>query len=210
VKDVDIECRALDVDSFRLDQLQRLLSQDERERAARFRFEKHARHFIAARGILREILGPYLAVDPALIRFDYNSFGKPSVEGGPRFNVSHSGGFGLYAVSGIREVGVDIERINPDFAHERIPERFFAPGEVAALRALPADAQIEAFFHCWTRKEAYIKAHGSGLSLDLKSFEVTLTPGEPARFLRGVEGWSIETIEVPPGYVAALVAATVE
>jgi 4'-phosphopantetheinyl transferase len=207
VKDVEVYCRGLEVDLSRLDQLQQHLSEAERQRAARFHFERHRSAFIAARGILREILGETLGVDPAAIRFQYNTYGKPSVDGpAVHFNVSHSGELALYAISKTREVGVDIERVNPAFAHDRIPERFFSPCEVAALRALPEGDQIDAFFRCWTRKEAYVKARGAGLSLDLKSFAVTVARGAPARFLRGVEGWSIESIDPAPGYVAALVA----
>jgi 4'-phosphopantetheinyl transferase len=110
----------------------------------------------------------------------------------------------VYAVSRTREVGIDIEQINAQFAHDQIPERFFSAAEVAALRALPESLQIEAFFQIWTRKEAYVKARGLGLSLPLDSFDVSL--GEPARFLRGTGGWSIESIEPAPGYAAALVA----
>jgi 4'-phosphopantetheinyl transferase len=113
----------------------------------------------------------------------------------------------LFAISRTREVGVDIERINPAFAGEQIPEQYFSPAEVKILRSLPKERQTEAFFNCWTRKEAYVKARGLGLSLELHSFEVSLAPGEPAAFLRGVEGWSIEALEPAPGFAAAVVAA---
>ena len=105
-----------------------------------------------------------------------------------------------------REVGCDIERFDPRFAAERIPERFFSTREVRALHALPTALQTEAFFLCWTRKEAYVKARGRGLSIPLDSFDVSLTPGVPATLLRGCEGWSVAAFEPVPDHPAAVVA----
>jgi|SRR5271170_1875167 len=203
---VDVYCYSLEVDAARRSALEKFLTLDERNRAARFHFEEHRRYFIAARGMLRELLGRYLAVDATAIEFSYNPHGKPAVDG-LYFNLSHSDNMALFAISRTREVGVDIERINPSFAGEQIPEQYFSPAEVKILRSLPKERQTEAFFNCWTRKEAYVKARGLGLSLELHSFEVSLAPGEPAAFLRGVEGWSIEALEPAPGFAAAVVAA---
>lgn len=203
---VDLYCHSLEPAAGRLEVLSALLSAEERDRAARFHFDKHRRYFTAARGILRELLGTYLGKPPSAIEFSYNPYGKPAVEG-IYFNLSHSDNRALYAVSRAREVGVDIERINPSFADEQIPEQYFSPAEVKVLRALPKERQIEAFFNCWTRKEAYVKARGLGLSLDLQSFDVTLVPGEPAAFLRGAGEWSIEAPEIAPGFAAAIVAS---
>jgi 4'-phosphopantetheinyl transferase len=203
---VDLYCHSLEVDPARLNHLSELLAPDERARAARFHFDQHRRRFIAARGMLRELLGKYLAIDPAAVEFSYNAFGKPAVDG-VYFNLSHSDRLALYAVSCTREVGVDIERIDPAFADEQIPEQFFSPAEVQILRSLPKELQTEAFFNCWTRKEAYVKARGLGLSLELHSFDVTLAPGEPAAFLRGGENWSIEALECATGFAAAVVVA---
>jgi 4'-phosphopantetheinyl transferase len=203
---VDLYCHSLELAGGRLEVLRALLSAEERDRAARFHFDKHRRYFIAARGILRELLGRYLDKPPAAIEFSYNPYGKPAVEG-IYFNLSHSDNMALYAVSRAREVGVDIERINPAFAEEQIPEQYFSPAEVKVLRALPKQRQTEAFFNCWTRKEAYVKARGLGLSLDLQSFDVTLAPSEPAAFLRGAGEWSIEALEIAPGFAAAIVAS---
>ncbi|MBV8820987.1 MAG: 4'-phosphopantetheinyl transferase superfamily protein, partial [Acidobacteriaceae bacterium] len=111
----------------------------------------------------------------------------------------------VYAVTLAREVGVDIERLR-EFKDDGIPERFFSKPEVIALRTLPEALQREAFFQCWTRKEAYVKAHGDGLSIPLDSFDVTLRPGEPARFLRNGDGWGMEAFRLPPDYVGAVVA----
>ena len=123
-------------------------------------------------GRLREILSRYLDLAPAALRFDHNAYGKPSVAGaGLHFNVSHSGDWAMLAVSAEQEVGIDIERIDPSFVQEQIPERFFSPREVAQLRSLPPSEQTGAFFRCWTRKEAYIKARGLGLALALDSFD---------------------------------------
>jgi 4'-phosphopantetheinyl transferase len=123
-----------------------------------------------------------------------------------RFNVSHSGGWALLAVTRGSEVGIDIERVDSRFAADQIPERFFSPGEVARLRGLPADQQTAAFFRCWTRKEAYIKARGLGLALPLDSFDVSLGPDDPPELLRGADGWCVQDFDAPPGFAAAVVA----
>jgi 4'-phosphopantetheinyl transferase len=200
MRDVEIHCRSL-----KSPYPSGLLSHDEIARAARFRFETHRNAFIACRSILREILAGYLRSDPRSIEFTYNQYGKPLL---PNlfFNLSHSADTAVLAVSRSREVGIDIERIDPNFAAGQIPEHFFSAGEVAALRALPPNEQTDAFFRCWTQKEAYVKAVGLGLSISLASFEVTLAPGHPARFLRGGDGWEIEFLTPCRGYVAALVA----
>jgi len=206
VTGVDIHCVSLEVGAGRLAALERLLSPEEQARAARFRFLGDRRHFVACRGALREILAGVTRLDPAQLKFSYNPFGKPALmDSDVSFNVSHSNGLALYAVARSREVGVDVESIDPKFADQQIPESLFTPGEVATLRGLPVHLQTEAFFLCWARKEAYVKARGIGLSLPLSSFDVTLTPGEPAAFLRGAEGWLIESIEPAPGYAAAVV-----
>ncbi|SRR5579883_299816 len=200
VRDVDIHTCSLDTPGSL-----ELLSLDERARAAGFRFDHHRNRYIACRSMLRVILAGYLETDPRGIEFAYNPNGKPFVPG-LFFNVSHSAGFALYAVSRTREVGVDIERIDPKFAAGQIPERFFSPLEVRTLRALPEHLQLEAFFRCWTRKEAFVKAVGLGLSMPLASFDVTLAPGEPARFLRGGDGWELESLDPVSGYAAAVAA----
>jgi 4'-phosphopantetheinyl transferase len=198
-----------------LDALDRLLSPDERARADRFHFPKDREQFIVARGTLRRLLSRYLSVEPVQVGFEYTSHGKPYLPleaGGDtlRFNVSHSGGLALYAVTRRREVGVDIEMIRPEVAGEPLAERFFAPAEVAALRTLPSPQQPEAFFACWTRKEAYIKARGEGLSLPLSAFEVTLRPGEPAALCSTktdpgeAARWALTALDPGPGFAAAL------
>ncbi len=198
---VEIHCFSLEPGAARLRELNGFLSAEERERAGRFRFDRDRNRFTACRGILRELLG--LKPRENLV---YGEFGKPRLQDSEiRFNVSHSHGMGMIAITRGREVGCDIERIDPSFADENIPERFFSPYEVKALRALPARDQCEAFFRCWTRKEAFIKACGMGMSLALDSFDVTLEPNRPAALLRGGDGWSLHTVDAPAGYAAALV-----
>ena len=135
---VEVYSARLDPDSARLDFLERTLAADERERAARFYFPVHRQHFIACRGILRQILGGFLKIAPAEVKFSYNAYGKPEVpDSRIRFNVSHSAGWALFAVTEDREVGIDLERIDARVAQELIPERFFSAWEAAQLRALP-------------------------------------------------------------------------
>ena len=150
-----------------LQYLNGLLASEERERAARFHFERHRSHFIASRGLLRVILGRYLNLAPERLQFKYSPYGKPFLRddcGGEwlRFNVSHSGELALYAFSRGRELGIDIEEIRTNIEHQQIASHFFSKQEVDALQALPAHLQEEAFFLCWTRKEAYIKGIGEG------------------------------------------------
>ena len=199
-----------------LQYLHGILASEERTRAARFHFERHRNHFIAARGLLRGILGRYLNLPPERLQFKYSSYGKPFLAddcGGEwlRFNVSHSGELVLYAFSRGRELGIDIEEIRTDITHQQIASNFFSKQEVDALHALPAHLQQEAFFLCWTRKEAYIKGIGEGLSFPLHSFDVSLTPGGPASLL-AVRGhaeeaarWTLQALEPGPNYHATLV-----
>lgn len=189
------------------------LATDERERAARFHFEKDRRHFVAARGTLRAILARYLAREAGEIRFSYTRHGKPSLAdatvGALRFNLSHAAGVALCALTCGREVGVDVELIRKDFAGMDVAEHFFSAREVEALRALPPEIRAEAFFNCWTRKEAYIKALGEGLSHPLHSFSVPLAPGEPDTLLsadddpEAVRAWTLKWLPVGGRYVAA-------
>ena len=186
----------------------RTLAEDERTRASRFHFDKHRRHFVAGRGFLRALLARYLDTTPEEVRFAYGPYGKPVLDGAHResslrFNASHSGDWAVYAFVQDHEVGVDVEHIKPDFETEGIAERFFSALEVKTLHALPEEEKPAAFFRCWTRKEAYIKAIGSGLSHPLDSFDVTLAPGEPAALAR-VEGWSLFDLGFAPDYAAAL------
>jgi 4'-phosphopantetheinyl transferase len=192
-----------------------ILAPDERARADRFHFERDRVRFIVARSALRRILNRYLNISPAEIGFSYNQYGKPvlSAEAGEprlRFNVSHSHECALYAITRDGEVGVDIEFVREDFASLEIAERFFSPREIEMLRRLPEELRTEAFFNCWTRKEAYIKALGEGLSHPLDKFVVSLAPGEPVSLLSHDDlpqepaRWSWVELLPGEGYAAAL------
>jgi 4'-phosphopantetheinyl transferase len=205
----------LDLSPLQIDSFRRTLASDEQARAERFYFHRDRERFIAARGVLRAILGRYLNKAPASLSFCYSSHGKPALvseSGGDalRFNISHSHGVALYAVTRGREVGIDLELVRSGLEIEEIAERFFSRLEIATLRALPTDLRRRAFFLCWTRKEAYIKARGEGLSLPLDQFDVSLIPGEPATLMstRPDSGealrWSLHELALDPGYAAAL------
>jgi 4'-phosphopantetheinyl transferase len=201
----------LDCDERVLHQFDETLAPDEKARAQRFVFQPDRNSYIAARGVLRELLGRYLERAPSEIEFEYGPQGKPAMRSGSserpmQFNVSHSHGMALFAFAVGRQVGVDVELVRPDFAGEKIAERFFSPQEVMELRSLPAAVQDEGFFLCWTRKEGYIKARGEGLQIPLKSFHVSLTPGKPAR-LQAADGsrWSLRSLRPGGRYVGAVV-----
>ena len=195
--------------------LQFLLTEDEISRANRFHFASDRNHFIVARGLLRKLLAGYLGTDAGDLRLVYAEKGKPALAEGQgsllNFNLAHSRGLAIYAFSLGREVGVDLEFMRADLAGDKIAERFFSPTEIVALDAVPQEQRQRAFFDCWTRKEAYIKARGDGLSMPLDEFDVSLAPGEPAALLRNhkepaeVRRWTMQSIPVPSGYVAALV-----
>jgi 4'-phosphopantetheinyl transferase len=230
----------LDLPQSSIQALEQTLSDDERVRAQRFRFVKDRTHFIAARGLLRAILGRYLLREPRTLSFSYNAYGKPALAempesvgtytpGQPRattrvapiasgrtkgeslsFNVTHAQGMALYAVTRNHAIGVDLEYIQRQMEWEAIAERFFSPYEVSMLRAVPPQMRHIAFFNCWTRKEAYIKARGMGLSLALDQFDVSLIPGEPAALLgireegQDISNWSLYELYPGNDYIAAL------
>jgi 4'-phosphopantetheinyl transferase len=202
----------LDCGDTALRRFEASLATDEKARAQRFVFQPDRNGFIATRGILRELLGRYLNRSPADIEFDYGPQGKPTLRTESpaervEFNVSHSHGMALLAFALGRHVGVDVELIRPDFADQKIAERYFSPQEVAELRGLPPALQDEGFFLCWTRKEAYIKARGEGLQVPLTSFTVSLTPGEP-ELLQAADSfrWSLRSVRPDPRYAGAVVA----
>lgn len=198
----------LDLPSGQLASLADLLDPIERDRAARFRFARDRERFIARRGQLRLLLGAAGGGDAATIRYTMNPYGKPMLANRPdlHFNLSHSGAVALCAVADGIAIGCDIERRDPALADPAVAERLFAPGERHTFAALPADRRVEGFFNCWTRKEAFIKAIGLGVSHPLDGFEVTLAPGEPARIVSGGDGWGLASFAPLPGYQAALVA----
>lgn len=162
-----------------------VLSPDERARADRMRHAGARRAFEEARTAARLILAAYTGEDAALLPIVIDPRGKPELDlpDAPRFNLSHSDTLALVAVTSAASIGVDVEMLRPTPRLEDLAARFFAPRETAALRALPPAERLEAFFACWTRKEAYVKAQGSGIADALAAFEVSLAPGEPARLL---------------------------
>lgn len=194
--------------------LQGILSEDERRRAGAFYHQRDRRRFTANRGILRMILAHYLDKEPAALNFCYGLFGKPALppEAGRNpihFNISHSDGMALYAVIRDRSVGIDLERIRPDFEWEDFAKWYFCPREYGALRAFPASFRRQAFFSYWTCKEAYVKATGRGLTLPLNRFEIALTAGDAADLVE-VAGepepgrWTLLKLTPAPGYAGFL------
>lgn len=200
-----------------MQQLAQTLTPDERLRVERFHFERDRQRFIVGRGILRMILGQYLGLEPGRLQFCYGPHGKPALAGtftGQTgrlcFNLAHSQNLALYAVTCEREIGVDIEYIRAISEADQITARFFSAQESAVWLSLPPDQRQAAFFNCWTRKEAYIKALGDGLAQPLAGFDVSLAPGEAAGLLsiggdrQAAAPWSIQTLAPAPGYAAAL------
>jgi len=205
----------LELPLSRVEELRGILTDDELDSANRFSFEIDRQRFIAARGTLRSILSRYITIDPRHLRFYYNQYGKPFLA--PEFssyllnfNLSHAGSMALYAITRNMEIGVDVERVRADFEYEEIAERFFSANEVAILRTIPTEKKLEAFYNCWTRKEAYIKAHGKGLSLPLDSFDVSFAPWEPSIILitkdesQESSHWTLLDLKPGPGYVGAV------
>ncbi len=195
------------------DELLDVLSAEERARAGRFGREVHRARFIAARGMLRVLLGEVLHLSPrdVGIRADHN--GKPALArehiSRLRFNLSHSEDRGVVALALGRELGVDVERVSRTVDVGSIALRFFAPGESTALLSVPEPRRHEAFFRCWTCKESYLKARGDGLLVRLDAFEVE--PAEHPTRLRwssldaaDVTRWSMRPLDLDADYVAAL------
>ncbi len=192
-----------------------LLSADEQARAMRFHFARHRQYFTATRATLRRVLAAYLDADPKTLSFAYSPKSKPALGvehagSALAFNVSHSGDIALLAFARSRQIGVDVELIRRDFDTSAIARRFFSAAEQSQLAALDLEQRHQAFFRCWTRKEAYIKAIGEGLSLPLDQFDVSLKPNDHNALLAtrpnelDAKGWSLREIAARPGYVAAL------
>lgn len=182
-----------------------ILSCDERQRARRFRFAKDRERFVLGRGMLRVLLGRYLSQDPGAVVFDYGPQGKPMISGTHlQFNLAHSGDIAVYAFCWVQTVGVDIEQRRPMPECEALAQRFFSAEERNELQSLPGSERQEAFFACWTRKEAYLKAAGMGLSLPLDSFRVSVSPHAQPQ-LYGAEGeWTLFDLQPPVGYCGAV------
>ncbi len=206
----------LDVDADVRRRLAAPLSLDERARATRFRTETLTRRYQAAHGALRAILAGYLGKAPDTLTFAASAQGKPHLADDPAldFNLSHSGPIALLAVARARPVGVDVEQVRALPEAGLIAERFFAPAEVEAWSRFNSAAQTRAFFACWTRKEAYLKALGSGLARPLDSFVVSVDPDAPASLLsdahdvQAVERWHLAALDPGPDAIGAVAVAT--
>jgi 4'-phosphopantetheinyl transferase len=203
----------LDCPAAELARLAGLLSPDELARAARFRFARDRDRYLAGRGRLRERLGGFVGAHPARLRFRYGPAGRPELAdppGGPRFNLSHAGPAALLAVADQVPVGVDLERHDVVRDRDLLAERVFSAPERAALRSLRERDRDGAFLRGWTRKEAYLKAVGGGLLLDLHAFAVSLRAGEPARLTWAadpatVRRWTLADVSAAtPGHIAAV------
>ena len=187
------------------------LSPDERERAERIATQRHRQRFVTARSTMRRLLAQYLGCEPAWLVFTYGEHGKPALqESDLSFNMSHSHEMVLYAVTRVRAVGIDVEWPRPKVAYEQIAERFFSLEEREALSAVATTEKKAAFYNIWTRKEAYIKARGDGITAGLDTFGVSM--GADAALMYSDEGqaelarWQMQTLDPAPGYVAALCA----
>ncbi|WP_376793875.1 4'-phosphopantetheinyl transferase family protein [Thermogemmatispora sp.] len=217
--EVHLWCTSLALPSATVARLAAVLAPDEQQRAAGFLSAESRREFVAARAILRLILSRYLGLGPQELRLRTNPWGKPELEPAPAssrpaltFNLSHSEGLALYALTCERAIGVDLEFLRPlpEDELEQLAARYFAPSEYRTFLNLAHEEKRAAFFRCWTRKEAYVKARGQGLSLSLSAFEVSLTSDSPPRLLASSEDpqapqrWSLLSLEPSPSYTAAL------
>jgi 4'-phosphopantetheinyl transferase len=201
---------ALDREQSVLEQLVVTLSQEEKARADRCHFVRDRNRFVVARGLLRELLSKYLHQSPADLDFSYGQHGKPSLSLANSsknlcFNLSHSSGLAVYAVSRERNLGIDVELVRSDFVTDDIAKRYFSIQELNILHSLSPETKSEGFYNCWTRKEAYLKVRGMGLQIPLDNFSVTVPTDRPAQFLRGVEScWHLASYHPVEGYVAAV------
>jgi 4'-phosphopantetheinyl transferase len=198
-----------------IDKLTPLLSEDELSRAASFHFENDRERFILCRGILRIILGRYLDINPKHLKFRSGPYGKPylvneSAGAHIQFNLTHSHNLALYAFTSNCMIGIDVEYILQIMDIEHIVDNSFSDYEISIFKTLKPNQKEIAFFNCWTRKEAYVKAIGEGLNLPLHTFDVSLAPNEPSRIL-SISGstneallWSIETFIPAVDHVATV------
>lgn len=214
---VHLWCARLDPPAATVAKLERWLCGAERARAERFRVFRDWRRFVVGRGFLRQLIGCYLDCEPSAIQFAYGPCGKPALARQPRlgslsFNLSHSGSLAVFAFARGRELGVDVEQLDPEFQVYQVADHFFTAGEVAGIMARPPDQQHVRFFELWTRKEALIKARGEGLSMALRELDASIFDdprgGPLARSLADSSVcWSVRQFVPAPGYLAALAAS---
>jgi 4'-phosphopantetheinyl transferase len=185
------------------------LAADEAVRADSFRFARDRSRFVRGRNELRRLLGGRVGVPPGQLRFTYNHWGKPSLPGGPHFNLAHCQNVAVLAISDRGRVGIDIERVEPAVFDQQVADQHFSTAEAHRLRTLPMAQRPIAFFRCWARKEAFVKAIGGGLSVPLDAFEVSFEDGRPPALLKctlvGAEPWAWGLYDLPlDGHVVAL------
>jgi 4'-phosphopantetheinyl transferase len=203
-RDVEVWYLNLDGSHQATERFRGMLSDDERSRAEAFRFPDLRRKFTLARGVLRVLAGRYTGVPPEAVTFQYNAAGKPELwprDSGLSFNLSHSGGLAAYAFAMASEVGIDVEQVRPIPDLESIAARHFSAPECSELFAADPASRCEIFYRIWTRKEAYVKAIGSGLSIALKSLDL----GTCSLYSSAGRAWSIHSLAPPSGYAGALV-----
>jgi 4'-phosphopantetheinyl transferase len=214
---VQVWCARLDTDRDTLERARRNLSPEELDRAAQFKVDGARNTYVISHAVVRAILRRMLSCSPQAIRFEPGANGKPflaSWDGSPRpplhFNLSHSGVLAVCGVSWTQELGIDVEKHRPMPDLGSIAANYFSKAECHALLSVPEGLREPAFFNCWTRKEAYVKAVGGGLSMPLDRFQVSLTPGEPAAFLNigndpeETQKWFLSAFSPAPGYSAAV------
>ncbi|MCS6913640.1 MAG: 4'-phosphopantetheinyl transferase superfamily protein [Myxococcales bacterium] len=198
----------LDLDDAALHTCAAVLSADERARREALALPRLRRRFTAARAFLRCVLGAHLGLPPAELRFSYGRYGKPALPGGPPFNLTHAEDLALLAVGTRAEVGLDLELLRPLPDLTGLAALCFCPAEQAALARTPPAEQTALFYRIWTRKEAALKALGTGLSLEPTAVEVSTGPVARLRSIAGVEvdeqGWLLLDLDVGPGHAAAL------
>jgi 4'-phosphopantetheinyl transferase len=213
---VEIVVERLDASPEVVCESETLLSDTERHRAARFVFDRDRNRFVLARARLRQLLALRLGTEPGSVELTQDVHGKPALaqclsDSGLRFNLSHSNDVAVFAFASGCEVGIDVEAVRVMDDADAIAARFFSVAENKAYLELDPGDRVPGFFNCWTRKEAFVKAIGEGLSYRLDRFDVSLAPGEPARILRVDDkpgdacGWHLDAFNPIPGYVAAVV-----
>jgi 4'-phosphopantetheinyl transferase len=209
---VDIWRISLDLEPESVQWAESSLSVDESQRAARFHFDADRYRFLVSHACLRVVLSRYLDCKPDQVFFTVGEYGKPTLSSNLDldFNLSHSGDYALISVACNHKVGIDVEHFRPDLEINKVARRFFSEEENSELDGLSPEQQTRGFFNCWTRKEAYIKGHGLGLSLPLESFDVSLTPNQPA-ILRATRPdatiatrWTLLSLDVDHQYAGAV------
>ena len=212
---VDVWLTSTDVPDTRVQAVARSLSRAELARAQKFRSRSGYREYVVTRGLLRQVLSSVAGLDPSRADFHYGEHGKPALNArvsgeSVAFNVSHSHGLALVALTLGGRLGVDLEKIRPEVEWRDLARRYFSEAECRALERRPEKDALKAFFTCWTRKEAFVKALGAGVSYGLKEFDVSIDPEEDYAALtirsqdEDAAGWLVKHLPVPDSHVAAL------